>query len=47
VLYVVAWVEPVPLRGGLLQPYTVVVAALGAHQLWLARSAARKTQMSA
>ena len=43
VLYVAAWVEPVPLGGGVLQPYTVVVAALGAHQLWLARSATRKT----
>ena len=42
VLYVAAWVEPVPLGGGVLQPYTVVIAALGAHQLWLARSAARK-----
>ena len=43
VLYVAAWVEPVPLGGGVLQPYTVVVAALGAHQLWLARNATRKT----
>ena len=42
VLYVTVWVEPVPLGGGVLQPYTVVVAALGAHQLWLARSVARK-----
>jgi len=43
VLYVAVWVEPVPLGGGVLQPYTVVVAALGAHQLWLARNATRKT----
>ena len=43
VLYVTVWVEPVPLGGGVLQPYTVVVAGLGAHQLWLARSVARKT----
>jgi hypothetical protein len=40
-LYVVAWIEPVPLRGGLLQPYTVILAALGVHQLWLARTALR------
>jgi hypothetical protein len=40
-LYVVAWIEPVPLRGGLLQPYTVILAALGFHQLWLARTAIR------
>ena len=46
VLYVVAWVEPLPLGGGLVQPYTVVVAALGAHQLWLARIATRRTQVS-
>ena len=46
VLYVAAWVEPVPVGSGVLQPYTVVVAALGAHQLWLARSAARKTPVS-
>jgi hypothetical protein len=46
VLYVVAWVAPLPLGGGLLQPFTVVVAALGAHQLWLARSATRRTHVS-
>ena len=46
VIYVAAWLEPLPVRGGLLQPYTVVVAALGAHQLWLAWTAARKTQTS-
>jgi hypothetical protein len=40
-LYVVAWIEPVPLRGGLVQAYTVILAALGVHQLWLARIAIR------
>src|SRR5262245_31663828 len=46
VMYVVAWIEPVPVKGGLLQPYTVVLAALGVHQLWLARRAARMEQQS-
>ena len=41
-LYVVPWIEPVPVKGlGLLQPYTVVLAAFGIYQLWLARTMAR------
>lgn len=36
-LYVVPWIPPVPISGAaLLQPYTVILAALGAYQLWLA-----------
>jgi glycosyl transferase family 87 len=38
-LYVVPWIPAVPItRAAVFQPYTVVLAALGTYQLWLARS---------
>jgi hypothetical protein len=42
-LYVIPWIPPMPITGvALLQPYTVILAALGAYQLWLAMSIARQ-----
>jgi len=42
-LYVIPWIPPVPIGGvALLQPYTVILAALGTYQLWLAMSLAKK-----
>jgi hypothetical protein len=36
---VVPWIPPVPISGGaLLQPYTVILAALGAYRLWMPMS---------
>ena len=36
-LYVVPWLPMLPIRGqALLQPYTVVLVAIGTYQLWLA-----------
>ena len=41
-LYVVPWIPAVPIRGvALLQPYTVILLALGTYQLWLAMSLTR------
>ena len=38
-LYVVPWIPTVPIAGSaVFQPYTVILAALGTYQLWLARS---------
>jgi hypothetical protein len=46
-LYVVPWIPPVPISGGaLLQPYTVILAALGTYQLWLAMSLRRAERAS-
>lgn len=43
-LYVVPWIPPMPISGAaVLQPYTVILAALGIYQLWLAMSLARWT----
>jgi len=43
-LYVIPWIPPVPISGGaLLQPYTVILAALGTYQLWLAMSLAKRS----
>ena len=36
-LYVVPWLPALPIAGqALLQPYTVVLVAIGTYQLWLA-----------
>lgn len=41
-LYVIPWIPSVPISGAaLLQPYTVVLLALGTYQLWLAMRNAR------
>ena len=46
-LYVVPWIPPVPISGvALLQPYTVILAALGTYQLWLAMSLRRAERAS-
>jgi glycosyl transferase family 87 len=46
-LYVVPWIPPVPISGGaLLQPYTVILAALGTYQLWLAMSLGKAERAS-
>lgn len=38
-LYVVPWIPAVPISGvAVLQPYTVILLALGTYQLWLATS---------
>jgi glycosyl transferase family 87 len=46
-LYVIPWIPPVPIGGvALLQPYTVILAALGTYQLWLAMSLRRGDRAS-
>jgi hypothetical protein len=43
-LYVVPWIPAVPISGGpLLQPYTVILLALGTYQVWLAMSLTRRS----
>jgi len=46
-LYVIPWIPPVPITGvALLQPYTVILAALGTYQLCLAMSLRRAERAS-
>ena len=46
-LYVIPWIPPLPITGvALLQPYTVILAALGTYQLWLAMSLRRAERAS-
>jgi len=44
-LYVVPWIPVVPISGvAVLQPYTVILLALGTYQVWLAMSLTKRSE---
>ena len=44
-LYVVPWIPAVPIGGiAVLQPYTVILLALGTYQVWLAMSLTKRSE---